>query len=420
MEFNAEIRKQKHLAAKHFLEAGKPRVALELMEKCLKEHGAHVGLLSDIAACNYHLQNFSQWREQNVLLKQEFKECRNFLSPTSRVRTLICLGKFSEEDGRVTEALQLYKQALADAQQDANLRLKVIIQMVRLLATFNSPDENLAQHYSELLHLGQTEFGTQFDLEVEHTLFLAELELFNETIPRARLERILKNGSSQDQKLCLFDLAEWSLLRKLKIPEDLRKHLSSDSTQDPFENCLLDFVQEPNEEFLVQKILERSGQLLTASYLRILSIGSILIVHESLRKNLESRFLFALRSLHPADRKHWTKRLARISKTYKFSLNLDARTIHFGEHRMDLSKRSNLFELLKMLVKERSMTTEEATSKVWKTNYDWHAYNRLRVFCQRSNKIFEESFGVGSIFIFDQNQISLNTQVQIEIQGYGR
>lgn len=120
---------------KALLETGDFKRALVALETALHECGPHVGLLADIAACAYQLQDVLYWRRRNEAVVEELTKCRELLCNASLIRTLVCIGKFLEEEGRIAKAAIHSHEAADVAQQDA-LRWWAWVQGVRLQAQF--------------------------------------------------------------------------------------------------------------------------------------------------------------------------------------------------------------------------------------------------------------------------------------------
>lgn len=198
-------RQTRHLGIKTEMQNGNYSSAALLLENLLSEEGSHVGVLSDLAACYYMTAEILKMNQTVEKLLLEYNAAKDFLSSESHSRTLLMLGKMQEERGRLADALEFYSLCANLSDAPDNIRLKARASRLRLHSILNLNDSS--GDYLEC----STAFakGTDLQAELEHSLILAEAQMFGaeQAFERWKLAQEHKHHCL-DENIFFYDLIE--------------------------------------------------------------------------------------------------------------------------------------------------------------------------------------------------------------------
>lgn len=186
---SAALRETQHLIGREHLMQGNYLTALETFQSTLAKYGPHVGLLSDITTCFYLLGRVQECIQATKQLQEELFAARELLNDNNFVMTAIFLGKMLEEQGEVAGALDNYTQASIRASHSRHLRTKAQAQLLRL-RSFLGLHTDLHALYQ--ICLQSRVMHKRIDIELEHALMVAELELFDSKIALKRLAALFE------------------------------------------------------------------------------------------------------------------------------------------------------------------------------------------------------------------------------------
>ncbi|MCB0362335.1 MAG: hypothetical protein KDD35_06420, partial [Bdellovibrionales bacterium] len=173
---------KEHCRGIYFEYMGDLEMAYSTYLRAIEKYGENVNLYRDLASACYQLDLTAKWRFYHQTLKRRLNEFDEEIGIESKTSCFLLLGKFCEEDGDLRGALNLYEEcfeslgSIEDPESRKLLYLKILPQIVRIRAQFNHID-NMGSFYSELISINRVDIPKHLDVEVQHSLMLAEVNL---------------------------------------------------------------------------------------------------------------------------------------------------------------------------------------------------------------------------------------------------
>ncbi len=406
---SASERFSKHMLAKSLLQNGDLGKSLEVLLEADQTHPPYLGIIADISHCYYAQGEFTKWRSWSQRLEREYFAVKDFLQPESQVRTEICIGKFYEEEGRISDAVKTYESILENRVTDEKYRLLVISQLLRVSCAFQLPIQQIGRWYRELMSLESSFLTSFWDFETQHALCCAELMLFDLDTALARMDRCLNSARDVDDRLLIFDLAEIHFYLAEKPDERILNAALAIPTQDPFETAIQGLCR--NEEITRSQftILAREMPITSLMRLQILNFRRF---PSSKTPGSLDQLITLIESLSPANQLIWKKRLSFVVKTNQEILEIiiddKQKTLQFGKTPLDLYRRQTLYKLLVCVLKAGEVSLQQLTEAIWQEAYDANHYNRLRVLVQRANSALGQALGSNDLLKFNQEGVSVH------------
>ncbi len=128
-----EERLLSHLYAKIAIQRGAETHGLKTLIEVSKKYDPHIGVLIDICECYYLKGDVFNWRIWSHNLDTEFQVARKSLSAESRLRAVLSLGKYFENDARINRAIELYRSELLMAATGDRSRKDLEEKLLQLL-----------------------------------------------------------------------------------------------------------------------------------------------------------------------------------------------------------------------------------------------------------------------------------------------
>jgi hypothetical protein len=391
-----EQRQLLHQQAEDLMSLSRFQEAGAILVKALNLYGPHVGLLSDICAVQYMTQNFNEFSKYVQRLRQEFKESEELLSEESYLCTTLTLGKFCEELMLLAEAIEYYDLGLTKSVSQgsyAGLKQKHEAQKLRLYASLDFPIEDLSNYYGRCL--SYAEGNKDLNIELNHALLLAEVELNSPSIAYLRLERILSSDVAPfDARLAFFDFIEVSL-RKDNLNQNLREKLKGDLEKyqltevcDGYESALLSLL---NGDSQISAMTLLSQEHSPFSRLKLMCL------YEKMEpaSDLLGAYRLLIESVPTVSKKLITQSFGGVfhQKRVSISMNSDG-NLSIGTHTLPLKRNSFPYKILHSLFSEEALSVENAIKIVYEEDFSESAYLKLRVSISRLNKLIEETSGI--------------------------
>ncbi len=385
-----------HQQAQDLMSRSQFQEAGVVLVTALNLYGPHVGLLSDICAVQYMTQNFNEFSKYVQRLRDELKESEELLSEESYLCTTLTLGKFCEELMLLAEAVEYYELGATKSTSQSTytgLKQKHEAQKLRLYASLDFPIEDLSQYYGRCLSYAERD--KDLDIELNHALLLAEVELNSPSIAYLRLERILSSDVAPfDARLALFDFIEVSL-RKDNLNQNLREKIKGDLEKyqlhegcDGYELALLSLL---NGDSQINAMSLLSQEHSPFSRLKLICL------YEKMEpeSDLLGAYRLLIESIPSASKKLINQSFGGVfhQKRISISLNSDG-NLNIGTHTIKLKRNSFPYKVLHSLFKQEFLSVEDAIRIVYDEEYSESAYLKLRVSISRLNKLIEETIGM--------------------------
>ena len=412
---NTEQRIQKHLQAKVLIYEHRFAEAKIILENAIREHGSNIGVLCDLSLCNQMLGHIHLWNEQITEIENIFERYIQLMSPEDCIRNYNFLAKAREEQGSVHTALKYIEHSLrlckSNSLNDGGyLQTYTLTQLLRITSCY-FPLTRIEPMYRELLAV--QDCSTYLQIEIEHALMIAELQIFGPDIAKIRLTNNLqKNILDGDRRLFYFDYLE-SLLRLGFRDLEISKLPSTQL----WEKAIKDLYFSPEKYWSAQElhqIFTESSPICSLRFFHLLANTSL---HMDLREMADKFIRLHLRAFNDNDRSVWLQSFGIRKKSALMTLQLNEQTGHIFCEKLSVSlqRKGNLLELARLFASSPYWPVQSLISKLWTENFDSSYFHRLRMQVNRLNTALEPLTGLQKTLRISTREVSLNENVQIKI-----
>lgn len=391
--------------------------------KALEKYGENIKLLGDLASACYQLDLMAKWRFYHQKVLKNLTELDDYLSLESRVVCGLGAGKNMEEDGDLAGAMNLYEQCFTlsqgveDFETRQNLYLRVLPQLVRLRSQFNHADK-LGLYYTELISLQRGDYPKHLDVEVQHSLVLAEISLIgpHHAWARARLALEDKNFLESDRRLIYFDFLEEMLIRGFVIEEEMKAYQELVGSADSFEQEIALLAFAPNSRRDLGELADLASALSWSCYLRILILYFGSTGNERLAEELRNKINLILSALGPQSKAYWLNRMRPYMASGDLVINFsrEKRTIAFQNKELDLSRKKGMLLLLEAMTENSEKSVDDVISLLWSDQYSPENYHRLRMTVHRLNQLLYDLTAIPKVLEVSADRVSVKPTVCLE------
>lgn len=416
----AELRSMQYFQAKILLYSGDWSAAKSQLLSTLEQHGPHLSILADIAACHFMQGDLHAWRKSVLQLQDEIAKVESIVSSRTCFEAKIFLAKNLEEMGNIAEALDLYEGLLKIPFGLPEPRLNLLAQVLRLKSYFRD-QRGLARHYSELIE-ADLKKTHQFSVEVLHSLMLAEIALFGIQHGRTRLEKILVLPAliDSDRWLVLIDFLEECIHAGcLEEHKDFIKSRLPALGSRAYEQEILSIAIAGNAISLAT-ITKISSVIPLGSYLRLLSCCIEIASDSIIMREISRKLFFLIESMGGASQQLWKMRIqgATIKKRAQIILSPDQISVACDQKLVSLNRNKTAFRALYVLAKSeaQSISIEEFVTEVWGTKYNASYYARARMLISRLNARLGPLLGVPGLLRLNSCSVSIFAGVELRLR----
>lgn len=393
-----KTRIENHSKMKELMALNKHMLALQLGQNTLSDCGPHVGLLCDIACCQYQLGFVTSCSEMLNLISAEFKSAYQLLSYESCRRTLVFVSKIQEELGHVFESLESLTKAYQYCESKKDFKM-ILTQELRLLSYLGLKDKIL----DRMSLLNQDSLYTYSDkIEILHALLWLEYCLFGfDSAQKIFFKLINESLSESDLRLVYRDFLEIVCHARVGSTElyltEIQKFKERNNLQS-FDLFLLDYLTH------LDNLSDYSfnDDLSLMQKLRILilkSKGS----RENNSTGSKNHVQYALLT------QHLSLSSQKLLKNLLPEINMN--TCEPVE--VDLAEFTELQKKILVLFETTdSLSLNELSKKLWNEEYTVVHYDRLRMLVYKLNKLMLSKTAY-SIFSINKNSIKLNQRIKI-------
>ncbi|MCB0386725.1 MAG: hypothetical protein KDD43_15130, partial [Bdellovibrionales bacterium] len=375
---DVELRILEHLRGVVAEFSGDLEQAYHTYLRAIEKHGDNIKLLGDLAGVCYQLDLMAKWRFYHQKVLRSLNDLDDLLTVETKVVCRLGAGKNMEEDGDLIGALELYEQAfrLSSSVEDFDSRqflyLRVLPQIVRLRSHFNE-SEKLGLYYTELISLQRADYPKYLDVEIQHSLMLAEINLIGPHHAWARVKLVLEDTSlmESDRRLIYFDFLEEMLIRGLPLTGEMKAFTELRKSADSFEQEIALLTFEPQNRRDLGELSDLASVLSWSCYLRILILYFSDTQEDRLAQELRNKINLILSSLGPQSKAFWLNRMRPYLATDDLTLNFsrEKRTIAFQNKELDLSRKKGMLLLLDAMTEKGEYAVDEVIQLLWQDSY---------------------------------------------------
>lgn len=378
--------------------------AISLIDKTILKHGPHVGLLSDKAGAFYLKNDFFNFEAAVSKLEVEYQNCLEDLDINSLVSTGICLGKFMEELGHVEKALRLYESLLLECEFYTHKTPEVLSQLLRLKSQWKITKE-IEIDYKRLFTLNSELESKNFNIELQHALFLAELELFGQKIALERFNNIKDQLHDDDMNLFVGDYIESSLRNHHKINDKvislMGKKLNS------YEENLIKILNNDNIVFSKMSSTMPLGQ--------VLRLMGLVLSSSNAPEGLEGQYTFLLQTVSGKDKSIWQNLIKNADsiELKVVEVDLENKKMASKGQIYDFSRKANSLAILTALKGNQKLDLETAVFKIYGANLDESYFHRLRMAVKRLNGDVAKTLLIDGPIKITNESIEVNSHIKL-------
>ncbi|GEM_PF-4108157 len=392
-----QMRVIEHLKAKILLMKGQYKDCVNLISDIENEFGFHIGLAADKSCALYMMEDYLRWKESVKVLNSQLEEAKSEISYKTYIKTAICLAKFKEELGEIYEALQIYKELIGSLNKLVDDYPMVLAQIVRLKSKWQESSD-LVEQYGDLNAINEQRYNENFNIELNYSLFIAEMEIIDTYLAIKRYEKIKNKLDKEDQILFLSELVEHSLRKDIEIPTNIFKEYSS-LEKFSYDECLYKIYT--NEDLNIPSMTLYS--ILTIHYLLILK-------NDKHKASLLKRFHLLIQGLSSKTKKMW---LSKIETNSEVNIMLNNTEISFDGAKLNLAKKKIALNIIRALTGRSKISLEELTKEIWDAEYNESYYHRIRVAVTRTNKTISSALFISDLFRIDTTNLYLSKGISI-------
>ncbi|MCB9026282.1 MAG: hypothetical protein H6625_08200 [Bdellovibrionaceae bacterium] len=384
-----------HFQGMAFAALGAPQKAKLTYLKALN-YGENIQLLRDLSCTYYQLEEYQAWRDTYQKLHQRLQEFTKNLDFDSRFTSSLTLAKFFEEEGCFGQALSVYERLSLYSQAKSPQRYFYLLapQLLRLKSQL-PVNEDLSRLYTQLLSYNQNEFSTFINIEIEHSLMLAEVNLIGFHHAWSRVVNLLDSSrhTNYDKRLFYIDFLEEAILHKYPLKSfhfKLENEINDEFSR--YENEVVKLSQLNNSFPSQGDVYSVARDIPMGSYLKLLNLYATKVEDEIIRDEFKNKINLIISGFNTEDRTFWIKRAQKFNKNSFTELTIDSerRSVNFQKKFLDVSRKKQALQLLKLLADKPKWTVDEAIDNIWQSAFTPEHFNRLRMTVHRTNILLQE------------------------------
>lgn len=403
-----------HIKAQALIFVGDLEGAKSNLNMAERHFGENISVLRDLANLYYQTGETHQWRVFIAALQKRLQDVAEKLKPETHVQCLVSLGKFYEEEGDIFLAGQHYESAWElTPLTSESLKILVLIQQLRLKSLYIAGSE-VGSWYSKLIAINPKSLSFDLEIELSHSLMLAELELVGPQHAWKRVKQIVDSVKvcRADKRLAVGDYVAESLLRNLSLSDEIKQTaLLFLGDGDSFEQELKKMLTDSSME------VPSAHEMSWACYLRLLTIHFQRSNDEGLKQEIFKKLNLLLNSQTPSSRYLWLKRIQPVIVANKSVMDVHSiqRTVHYQGKTVDLSKKRTIFSLFTLMAQKPEVEVEALIKSLWDSDYSLEHVHRLRMTVHRTNQVLFDLCAIPKALEMTQDKVSLNSDLKMKL-----
>lgn len=416
-----ENRIHQHLRGMILYRQDRVQEALNVFIETREKYGDNVILHADILQSYYRLNDFPNWQLELVKLHEELVQQRYKVSSQTYHETLVVLAKFYEESGEVEIAWKLYTDSLSilDSRKDRKAFYFYLPQVVRLGA-FLKKKEELAEYYRQLVFFNRGMANEYTNIEVQHSMMLAECELVGVAQAAMRKDRILSEPSlsDADRRLITYDFLEEVMRRKAEVESSLaKKEVNGDQRHlDHYEKWLYKLAFQDFSEADIQKMHLEASLISPACYLRLLFLVWQKAKCQMVKEEVFCKFRLLIEPLAKESQNFWKSWFSGAyarEESIEIKVSQSGAQILLRDKVYPIKGRQATKDFLLAFCESRTYSDEELVKRVWNVEMDESYFHRLRMTLRRLNQQILEIVGVAEVFCLSEGRVELAEPIRL-------
>lgn len=416
-DWSAEIlRVTHHYQAMAYIYLGAPQKAKQHYLKAL-EHGENIALTRDLACCYYILDEIDEWRTTYQQLEEVLERSDLSINRDQFWRAQLILGKFYEEEGQIHKAKEYYEMTWREAiaEESRTFVLQSLPQVLRVHALYTA-SEQISSLYTSLVDIDADKIPIDLNIEIEHSLMLAELHLIGPLHAWTRVQAALENNewSIDDKKLILFDYAEEVLLKKQPLTVEIQKYLKRDWDLSAHEEQILKFIENPEKVEIIW-LNRLAPRLSAACRLRGLFLFLASQSDNSIQKEIQRKIQLLLGVLPVEARGYWLQKIEPYLEKTDLTITVDPKLkkLVFQNKELDLSRKKGMLQIMTELGADQKLSVDALIEHLWNCDYSPEHFHRLRMTVHRLNNLLFDLTSIQKVVEFDSEQVKIHPSINI-------
>lgn len=403
---NTAFRIQEHNKAQAAMNAGNYFESIEILHAAQNKYGPHVGLISDLVACLYltgrHYDSYQIF--QNLI--KEFNFCKNSLSNTTQINTLILMSKMHEEFGEIQESIYTLEQAKNLSLLKAEYQERIFSNLLRVYSSYGYV-KNLGPLY--LTCINNHNLNPNINFEMQHSLILSELNLFGIETAKCRVEKTLASPQTLawQKRLLIFDLVDFSITNNTQFlwTNELALYKESNDLTD-YEATILGHIYKTqffgtHEESLMMQLRSLKTQLCSKSNAECIEINK--------------KINFLIENLKHENKKiinKWLK-IQHLPVQNQNSIQYINGNFTFNNQILEFKYKGLFAYLFDHLKKQRAISLEKICLEFYQEDFDLYKYDRIRLAVKRINEKLKITTGINNILKVKKNSVEIENETII-------
>lgn len=396
-------RERQLMLAKVYIYRGLFNMAEEALENFQTLGGDQERCLVEKLGLYYMAGRFAKWNTTVVKALAQFEGNLEQRFCNLTVNEQIALLKHFEEAGFVTEVIEGY-EFLKTQNLDEWESLKIDAQLLRIYSLWKIKAP-LASLYQKLVLLSEKENTTDFYVEVQHALILAEMNLLGIEIAQNRMQQILASKLyAFDKRLILYDYMELYVQSEKKRPT-LKIDTQTLGELSAYEAEIQKMISGKEKDLLFN-----TSEMTSSSYFRLVAMTNTLGIKMASSQN--QICIFLIEQFSAKTKKLWKTKLNIFVETEeKASVSFHEGVLFCEGKELSLKNQPILASIVDLVSRSSETVSLQALSmNLFQQEADLSIQDRLRAHINRLNRIFESKLGINKPLKIREGQLVSSIQ----------
>lgn len=396
-------RERQLMLAKVYIYRGLFNMADEALENFQTLGGDQERWLVEKLDLYYMAGHFAKWNTTIAKALTQFEGTLRQRFCNLTVNEQIALLKHFEEAGFITEVIEGY-EFLKTQKLDEWESLKIDAQLLRLCSLWKIKAP-LAALYQKLVLLSKEEISTDFYVEVQHALILAELNLLGAEVAQGRLQQILSSELyAFDKRLILYDFIE------LYVQNEKKRPVINFASQNLGELSVYEAEIQKMVSHKEKDLSFNASEMTSSSCFRLVAMANNLGIKMTGSQN--QICIFLVEQFSAKTKKLWKTKLNIFAESdEKMAVSFHEGVLSCEGKELSLKNQPILASIVDLVSQSKETVSLQALSwSLFQQEADLSIQDRLRAHINRLNRIFESQLGINKPLKIREGQLVSNIQ----------